>query len=422
MRAILAILVVSLVAKDLAYVPFPYVLRASSQALCLIVGIAAVLPALSGAQLSRYWPIAAYLAVLVATAPFTQAPFFVLLQIGSLASAIIFAMGYFDRQGENLEAKLAWLVLWVTVVYGVVCLACLVLIRVAPGQAYENMFIGDAEGFEARFRGLFSKSAQMAAAGGLLAGLALMRVKRMPLKLFLAVIGGACLILPQCRSFWVAAFVAGGATVWLYYKSLRKWVVVGGFVSAVALILILAFGLSVNTKGVETFSRLDTVSTLTGRTALWQAAARGWAQKPLLGYGFTLGGAGLDSGASLTPTPPQELSRRTLHSGYVQSLLDSGVIGFALYLLTIFIAIFRAWRCDRERKYPEVLYVLLFLCISNGGESVIYSGAVFQSLCFWIFAAFALGLKSRHPRPATRAVPARTQQRRQPTFPANIMR
>jgi O-antigen ligase len=393
-RAVLAILVISLVAKDLAFVPSPYVLRGAAQMLCLIAGTSALLRVLSPKQLLRYWPLVAYLMVLLVTVPFTQSPLFVLLQIGSLFSAIILAVGYFEGGSASVDVKLRWLVFWIIVVYGIVCAACLILIRLDPSQAYESMLVGDLEGYELRFRGLFSKSAQMGAAGGLLAGLALMRVRRLPLKILLTTIGFACLVLPQCRSFWVAAFVAGGVTTWIYYKHLRKWVVATGAVTALTLIVVGAFQIPINLQSAAAYSRVNTIGTLTGRTALWAAAYKGWAHRPLLGYGFTLGGTGLDfDPRAPSYTKPQELSRRTLHSGYVQSLLDSGLVGFAFYMSSILYALYRAWRNDPERKFPEVLYVLMFLAIANGGESVIYSGAVFQSLCFWIFAAFAMTLR-----------------------------
>jgi O-antigen ligase len=394
MRAVLAILVVCLIGKDLAFVPFPQIVRGCAQGLCLIVGIFAVLPALSGNLLRRYWPMLVYLLVLLLAVPFTEFPGFVTMQIGSLMSAIVFAIGYFENRSEPPDQKLKWLMFWIVLVYAIVSALCLILIKIDPTQAYESMFIGDIAGIELRFRGLFSKSAQMAAAGGILLGLAMIRVKSIPLKLSLIVLGLTCLTLPQCRSFWVAALIAGGATIWLYFRHLRKWIIVSCGALAVLTLSLLAFNVSVDTTGLAAFARVNTISTLTGRTSLWQSAFDGWSQKPLLGYGFTLGGAGLNFGEPLSPNAnPTEISRRTLHNGYVQSLLDSGLVGLLFYVTTILIAISRICRYDRARQFPEVLYVLLFLSISNGGESVIYSGSVFQSLCFWIFATFAMSLK-----------------------------
>jgi O-antigen ligase len=144
---------------------------------------------------------------------------------------------------------------------------------------------------------------------------------------------------------------------------------------------------------VNTFARLDSVANLTGRTELWQAAYRGFRDRPWFGYGFTMGGVGLEDDTAVpSDADPTQYSRQTLHNGYIQSVMDAGVIGFFFYLMTLLMAIGRIVRFDSKRRFPEALYVLLFLSIANLGESVVYSGSVFQSLSFWVFAIFALGL------------------------------
>jgi hypothetical protein len=74
--------------------------------------------------------------------------------------------------------------------------------------------------------------------------------------------------------------------------------------------------------------------------------------------------------------------------------MDAGLIGFCCYALTILIALSGVIRHDSKRRFPEAMYVLLFLSIANCGESVVYSGSVFPSLCFWVFAVFAMSLKA----------------------------
>ena len=121
----------------------------------------------------------------------------------------------------------------------------------------------------------------------------------------------------------------------------------------------------------------------------------------MFGYGFTLGGLGLTNLQAVSgDDDPTQYSRMTLHNGYVQSIMDAGLVGFFFYLMTIFVSIRCILRFDKDRQFPEALYVLVFLSIANGGESVVYSGSVFQSLCFWVFAVFAMHLKAgRHSVP-----------------------
>lgn len=395
MRAILVILIVCLVGKDLEFAPFPYVLRGTAQALCLITGAVAMLPLLSGSLLARYWPMLLYAAVLLGTVPLTDHPVFVLLEVGSLISGVIFFLAYFESQPSLRESRMRVLVLWTMIAYGFAIVAALAALVVSPNLVYESLYAGDMFGYEHRFHGLFGKSAMMGAAAGLYVGLAALGIKGSARKLLAVAPGLACLALTQSRTFWFAALVAGGATSWIYFRHLRT--VIFGFAAGLALmaVLFIAFKISVNTAGVENFTRLNTLSNLTGRTAIWQAAYDGWSTRPWFGYGYTLGAEGLlGKGISGKEIDPSELSRTTLHNGYVQSLMDSGLVGLVLYLTAMTIGISRVVRYDTDRRFPEALYAMLFLAISNVGESIIYSGSIFHSLCFWAFAIFAMGLKS----------------------------
>jgi O-antigen ligase len=333
--------------------------------------------------------------VLLVTAPFTLFPVFVLLQILSLASAVLFSIAYFETRQRVGHVSLKPLVLCIVLVYGLTMYVSLALTALQPALTYESLFAGGATGYELRFRGVFSKSGEMGAASGLLIGLAALGVKRWPLKLLLIMPGLACLVLTQSRSFWIAAFIAGEVTAWIYYPRLRKWIFACFCLAMLTAAVSIAFHFKVDAEGVDTFARSDSVGTLTGRTALWQAAFKGWSERPWLGYGFTLGGSVIDDDRSLsTVTDPTQLSRQTLHNGYIQSLMDAGLIGFCCYALTILIALSGVIRHDSKRRFPEAMYVLLFLSIANCGESVVYSGSVFPSLCFWVFAVFAMSLKA----------------------------
>ncbi|MGA2842795.1 MAG: O-antigen ligase family protein [Steroidobacteraceae bacterium] len=401
MAAVLIIFVVCLIGKDVAFAPAPYVMRGAAQAICFASGLIYLIPNLSPGLLARYWPILMYLLTLLFAAPFTLFPGFVLLQILSLISAVLFAIAYFESGQDDQQGRLRLLVLSAIAIYGITAYASLAFTKLQPGLAYEALFAGNATGYEMRFRGVFSKSGIMAAASGLLVGLAAIRVKRWSLKVFLMIPGLLCLALTQSRSFWLASLLAGSATTWLYFPRLRRWIYVALGAASIAASLALAFNISVDTSGVNSFARLNSISTLSGRTALWQAAYHGWSERPMFGYGFTLGGLGLTNLQAVSDDDdPTQYSRMTLHNGYVQSIMDAGLVGFFFYLMAIFVSIRCILRFDKDRLFPEALYVLVFLSIANGGESVVYSGSVFQSLCFWVFAVFAMHLKAgRHSVP-----------------------
>jgi len=395
------IFVLCLIGKDVAFAPAPYVMRGAAQAICLAAGLIYLIPNLTPSLLARYWPIFMYLLTLLLAAPFTEFPGFVMLQLLSLMSAVLFAIAYFESGREILRQRLTLLVLSAVTIYGVTAYASLAFTKLQPGQAYEALFAGNVTGVEMRFRGVFSKSGVMAAASGLLVGLAAITIRPRALKLFFMTPGVLCLALTQSRSFWLASVIAGSATAWLYFPRLRRWIVITLATTAAATLVALAFNISVDTSNVNSFARLNSISTLSGRTALWQAAYRGWSQRPMFGYGFTLGGLGLMNLQSVSADDdPTQYSRMTLHNGYVQSVMDAGLVGFFFYLITICMAIRCVLHFDPERRFPEALYVLMFLSIANGGESVVYSGSVFQSLCFWVFAVFAMRLRAGDQRSA----------------------
>ncbi len=81
-----------------------------------------------------------------------------------------------------------------------------------------------------------------------------------------------------------------------------------------------------------------------------------------------------------------------MHNGYIQSLVDSGVIGTLFYVLVVLLAIRSFYRYDRKRAFPAEFAGLIFLTVANLGEAVIYSASVFSSILFWLLAIFALSL------------------------------
>jgi O-antigen ligase len=394
MGYVLVVFVVCMILKDVTLAPFPYVLRGAAQTLCLATGLITLLATLPTSLFARYWPVLGYLLVLLLTSPFTLFPGFVLLEILSLSSAVVFAVALFEAPQLTRQKRLSQFVLCIVLVYGVIILASLILARLQPGLTFEALFAGNETGVELRFRGLFSKSGVMGAASGILVGLSAIRIKRLPLKLMFMLPGLACLALTQSRSFWLAAFVAGGITAWRYYPHLRKWILASVGVVTLAGAVFVAFKISVDTAAVRNFVRLESVSNFTGRTEIWQTAFEGWSKRPWFGYGYTMGGLGLvDNQEAYSASDPTQFSRMTLHNGYFQSVLDAGIVGFVFYAMIFLISTSRVIRFDSERRFPEVMYVLAFLAIANVGESVVYSGAIFQSLCFWVFAVFAMGLK-----------------------------
>lgn len=96
---------------------------------------------------------------------------------------------------------------------------------------------------------------------------------------------------------------------------------------ALALIIILALGLTIDRMAPSNITRLmelDIRSGVGGRTKLWQRAIAFWFQKPLLGIGF---------GASYNLSLPISSTNMVTHNIFLKLLAETGIIGLTLFLL-----------------------------------------------------------------------------------------
>jgi O-antigen ligase len=244
-----------------------------------------------------------------------------------------------------------------------------------------------------------SKSSQLGAACGLLLGLTAITRRPSLAKWPVCLVALTDLVLTQSRTFWIAGLVAALATMWFYNRRLLRNASVVVLVGVAMLAPLTAL---LNTEAAATrlqsFARIYSFERLNGRVNIWDDVIASLKKRPLFGFGFTLGSSGL---SSQLPGQPKDLSieqlalisRQTIHSGYLQSVMDSGILGSALYLASIITAFWRILTRDIRRQYPEVLFALVFLTVSNAAENVIYSGSVFYSLLFWILAVFTMSLR-----------------------------
>ncbi|MBI2799514.1 MAG: O-antigen ligase family protein [Gammaproteobacteria bacterium] len=399
MRFALSLIVVLLVGKDTFQLGDPYVMRGFAQFLGLLIGIVGILTDVPRNFIAKYWPAIGYLISLIATSIDSSDQSFVLLQIGSLLAIVFFGIAYFNLPPARRVDAHQWLTISIIAVYMGVMIGSLVAAKLAPGLAYEQLFSGDAYGSELRFRGLFSKSGMMGAASGLTLGLAFFGIKSRILKILISVPTLICMFLTLSRTFWVASFVSGVITSWHYYPK-KGYIVSAALIAALVVGLgAAAFNYSVDKEAASKIFRLNTLSTLSGRVDLWARGLKALEYRPWLGYGFTVGSEGLQNikpGLGLSSARDARLVARTsLHSGYMQSILDSGIIGTLFYLNVIGISLWRFWRNDSKREFPAAFYGVLFFSIANFGENIIYSASVFHSVAFWILATLGLSLTSR---------------------------
>ncbi len=145
------------------------------------------------------------------------------------------------------------------------------------------------------------------------------------------------------------------------------------------------------------FTSLGRDATLTGRTDIWDAALEQVAKRPLLGYGYKSFWLGLQGHES------QEVVYRTSwkvpnsHNGYLDLLLDLGVLGLGSFVLSMGMSFYRAIAWLRLHIGPEGLYPIVCLCyivLYNVTESTL----LLDSLSFpWLLYVIVSTSVLAHP-------------------------
>lgn len=148
----------------------------------------------------------------------------------------------------------------------------------------------------------------------------------------------------------------------------------------------------------EILTALGRDPTLTGRTPMWGIALTRLMERPFLGFGrgaFWAPGSpyALEAGLAVAPgfIPPHA------HNGFIDIILDTGIIGFTLFIISYLIAYSRALKLAYAAKEPENMWYLaflIFLFMNNMTESFL----LFKTNIYWtlyISSAFSLGIQSR---------------------------
>lgn len=398
--SVAALLPILLIAKDTLPLGERFILRGIAQGLCLALGLLWLLTNGSRLSVRRYWVIGVYFVILTLSAGVSALFGYVLLQVLSLFAVVVFAIAVSAEDGFPSRATDV-LAGWAFVLYGLASLVS--VLGYAKGWGWMYMFEGSGV---RRFSGVFGMPAMLAAGAGVAAGLAMFGqrvIARIPivLRALVAGAGVVCLFLTGSRTFWVAWVVAASATLFVYVRSrARVALVISGALALVGASLTVV-DIDFSERQVQQAVRVESLHNLTGRLALWKDAIDAVEERPILGYGFSAGGLVLSGSRSLARANgkfEEELfgGQRRLgksHNGYIQALIDSGVLGALLYAAVVFGALYRVTVHDKQRRLRGEYFVLVFLAVANLGESVILGGAVFHSVLFWVLAAGSMALR-----------------------------
>ena len=149
--------------------------------------------------------------------------------------------------------------------------------------------------------------------------------------------------------------------------------------------------------------------TFTGRQMIWDFAIYEIARRPLLGWGYQGFWLIGPDAPSVVEAPGWVKTMPNAHSGYYDTILELGYVGFILLLAFIGSTLHALGRvADREPKRAWILLSLFFyVLISNGLESIWMRGFEVLWLVFLIIAVEAARSWQPLPRLARGAQPQR---------------
>jgi len=197
--------------------------------------------------------------------------------------------------------------------------------------------------------------------------------------LFMHIISGS-------RSSFVASIL--GLIVWyLVLKNKAKLVIIFA--------LLVAFGGSFffYQAKIPSLERNETapITNLTGRTDFWQASIQLITEKPILGYGY--GVAGKVWSDPRYHKKDRELwigsARTSLHNGYLNIIIGSGIILFFVFLTVLLIPLWRLIFTEVSTYKSLALITILQILLLNTTETVIAGSGGFTTLVFWFFWVIA---------------------------------
>lgn len=208
------------------------------------------------------------------------------------------------------------------------------------------------------------------------------------------------IILIDCSMIIFAIYLMMGPNKTLTYSATSLLALIFGIISMVSLsffvkkgikiekltiisaILIIILGISIPFSGkipTKTLPRLlNRNETLTERTVIWSAIIPYAEQKLFLGYGF----------ASFWTTSLRNQISSHAHNGYLDAILDVGIIGLLLYVLFISIVIIRSSLSLREKQGASYFFLSLtfMLIVRSIAESPL---AEFSNYPMWLLLAWS---------------------------------
>jgi O-antigen ligase len=182
-----------------------------------------------------------------------------------------------------------------------------------------------------------------------------------------------------------------GFFLWLL---IQNRISLNSFAKILSLVLIILFGIFLLLQSrPHSFRReASDITDLTGRAEFWRGCIQLVKEKPILGYGYGVGGKIWNDPRFYHPE--QFLwagsARSSLHNGYLSIAIGMGFTGLLVWLSFMLIPIWQVLYL-KPCSYKTLIVVILFQgLLLNFFETSIASGSqVITSLVFWLFLIMA---------------------------------
>jgi exopolysaccharide production protein ExoQ len=181
------------------------------------------------------------------------------------------------------------------------------------------------------------------------------------------------IVMSQSRTGWLAAICLLAFVP--VYKLITKFRARdrGPLILAVAVVSIV-LGAVVLMSLPTILSALGKDPTLTGRTQIWKAVSISIAKQPIQGYGYEGFWHGIE-GESANVVMAAGWVVPHAHNGFLEALVNLGILGLGLVLIALFQAFRNAFICLRSSEPPSCvgwyLSFVVLIVLSNIGENTI---------------------------------------------------
>lgn len=204
------------------------------------------------------------------------------------------------------------------------------------------------------------------------------------------------ILMSQSRTAWIAAVLYPLFMLTLYLAKRVE--------SRLALLVVVGVVTTVGVSSAVIIPNLAEILglfgrdlTLTGRTEVWKLVVQAIAEHPILGYGFSAFWQGL-TGESGKIILTLGWAFGYAHDGYLEVLLQVGIVGLIVVLCILFNAIWDGWKCFEGSQDPVVSWYigLLFLTLYYNFDEETYFFCHNQNTFLLLLACCGLRLAARN--------------------------